>query len=255
MSNQKSYDAIIIGGGPGGSTAASVLAGKGRKVVVLERERFPRYHIGESLIPFTYFTLERIGMIERMKASHFTKKYSVAFVGQNGRASQPFYFFKHWEHDAARTWQVQRSEFDLMLLNNARDRGAEVIEEIHARDLIQSNGAVTGVRAETKDGKHHEFHAPMTIDCTGRDAFASSRNGWKIRDPYLNKIAVWTYYEGAMRDPGVDEGATMVAYVPEKGWFWYIPLARNIVSVGVVAEKDYLYNGTPPPKRRARERK
>jgi flavin-dependent dehydrogenase len=82
----------------------------------------------------------------------------------------------------------------------------------------------------------------MTIDCTGRDAFASSRNGWKIRDPYLNKIAVWTYYEGAMRDPGVDEGATMVAYVPEKGWFWYIPLARNIVSCGVVAEKDYLYS-------------
>src|SRR5258706_11674040 len=102
MSNPKSYDAIIIGGGPAGSTAASVLAGKGRKVVVLERERFPRYHIGESLIPFTYFTLERIGMIERMKASHFTKKYSVAFVSQDGRASQPFYFFKHWEHDAAR---------------------------------------------------------------------------------------------------------------------------------------------------------
>jgi flavin-dependent dehydrogenase len=242
MSNQKSYDAIIIGGGPGGSTAASVLAGKGRKVVVLERERFPRYHIGESLIPFTYFTLERIGMIERMKASHFTKKYSVAFVSQDGRASQPFYFFKHWEHDAARTWQVQRSEFDLMLLNNARDRSAEVIEEITARELIQSNGAVTGVRAVTKTGKTREFHAPMTIDCTGRDAFASSRNGWKIRDPYLNKIAVWTYYEGAMRDPGVDEGATMVAYVPEKGWFWYIPLARNIVSVGVVAEKDYLYS-------------
>jgi flavin-dependent dehydrogenase len=130
---------------------------KGRKVVVLERERFPRYHIGESLIPFTYFTLERIGMIERMKASHFTKKYSVAFVGQNGRASQPFYFFKHWEHDAARTWQVQRSEFDLMLLNNARDRGAEVIEEITARELIQSNGAVTGVARSRKRASTASF--------------------------------------------------------------------------------------------------
>src|SRR5258706_13977988 len=159
MSTQKSSGAFFMGAGPAGSTAASVLAGKGRKVVVLERERFPRYHIGESLIPFTYFTLERIGMIERMKASHFTKKYSVAFVGQNGRASQPFYFFKHWEYDAARTWQVQPSGLDLMLLNNARDRGAEVIEEINARELIHSDGAVTGVRAVTKTGETREFHA------------------------------------------------------------------------------------------------
>jgi flavin-dependent dehydrogenase len=242
MSNSLSYDAIVVGGGPAGSTAAAVLADKGRKVVVLERERFPRYHIGESLIPFTYFTLERIGMIERMKASHFPKKYSVQFVSQDGRASQPFYFFKHWEHDAARTWQVQRSEFDLILLNNARDKGAEVREETTVRELIKPNGAVKGVRAAGKDGVVHEYHAPITIDASGRDAFAISRMGWKVRDPYLNKIAVWTYFEGAQRDPGVDEGATTVAYVPDKGWFWYIPLPNNIVSVGVVAEKDYLYS-------------
>jgi len=89
-----------------------------------------------------------------------------------------------------------------------------------------------------------EFRAPMTLDATGRDAFSVSRNGWKVRDPYLNKIAIWTYYKGAMRDPGVDEGATTIAYVPDKGWFWYIPLAGNVVSVGIVAEKDYLYNGS-----------
>jgi flavin-dependent dehydrogenase len=235
------YDAIVVGGGPAGSTAGAVLASKGRRVLILERERFPRYHIGESLIPFTYFMLERLGLIEKMKESHFTKKYSVQFVSQDGRASQPFYFFSHWDHDASRTWQVQRSEFDLMLLNNAREKGAEVSEEVTVRDLIQPNGVVTGVRAQTKDGKTHEFHAPITIDCSGRDAFAISRHGWKVRDPYLNKIAVWTYYQGAMRDPGVDEGATTIAYVPDKGWFWYIPLAGDIVSVGVVAEKDYLF--------------
>jgi flavin-dependent dehydrogenase len=235
------YDAIVIGGGPAGSTAAAVLAANGRRVALLEKEKFPRYHIGESLLPYAYFTLERIGILERMKASHFPKKYSVQFVGASGRASVPFYFFQQLEHEASMTWQVLRSEFDQMLLDNAREKGTEVIEEITARELIQPDGMVAGVKAATKDGETREFRAPVTIDATGRDAFAVTRNGWKVRDPYLNKIAVWTYYQGALRDPGLDEGATTVAYVPEKGWFWYIPLPDDVVSVGVVAEKDYLY--------------
>jgi flavin-dependent dehydrogenase len=238
------YDAIVIGGGPAGSTAAAVLASKGRRVLLLEKEKLPRYHIGESLLPYTYFPLQRIGLIERMKASHFPKKYSVQFVSRDGRASQPFYFFTHLKHEAACTWQVLRSEFDQMLLDNARARGAEVREETMVREMLKENGAVTGVRAVDKNGQILGFHAPMTIDASGRDAFAVTRNGWKLRDPYLNKIAVWTYYQGAHRDPGVDEGATTIAYLPEKGWFWYIPLPEDIVSVGAVAEKTYLYNGT-----------
>src|SRR4030081_2161258 len=238
------YDVIVIGCGPAGSTAAAVLAAKGRRVVVLEREKFPRYHIGESLIPYTYFPLQRIGLIEKMKASHFTKKFSVQFVNPDGRASHPFYFFKHLKHEAADTWQVLRSEFDQILMDNAREKGAEVIEEITVRETIQENGYVTGVRAVDKSGETREFHAPITIDATGRDAFTVSRNSWKVRDPYLNKIAIWTYYKGDFRDAVVDEGATTIAYVPEKGWFWYIPLAGDVVSVGIVAEKDYLYKDT-----------
>ena len=235
------YDAIVIGGGPAGSTAAATLAIKGRKVVLLEKEKFPRYHIGESLLPYGYFTMERIGVLDKMKKSAFTKKYSVQFVSPDGRASVPFYFHTHLAHEAAQTWQVLRSEFDQMMLDNAREKGAEVHEETTVREGIWENGGVVGVKAVSKDGTMQEFRAPITIDATGRDTFFVTRSGWKIRDPYLNKIAVWTYYKGAKRDSGYDEGATTVAYVPEKGWFWYIPLAGDIVSVGVVAEKDYLY--------------
>jgi flavin-dependent dehydrogenase len=238
------YDAIVVGGGPAGSTAAAVLASKRRRVVLLEKEKFPRYHIGESLLPYTYFPLERIGLLDRMKSSHFPKKYSVQFVSRDGRASQPFYFFTHLKHQAAGTWQVLRSEFDQMLLDNARAKGVEVLEETMVRQMIQENGAVSGVKAVGKNGETLEFHAPITIDASGRDALAVTRSGWKVRDPFLNKIAVWTYYQGALRDPGIDEGATTIAYLPQKGWFWYIPLPENMVSVGAVAEKTYLYNGT-----------
>jgi len=241
VNNGNIYDAVVIGGGPAGSTASALLAMKGRRVVLLEKEKFPRYHIGESLLPYGYFTLERLGVAEKMKASHFTKKFSVQFVSISGKQSVPFYFFEHFKHPASQTWQVLRSEFDQLLLDNAGEKGVEVIEEITARELLQEGGVTTGVRAVTAGGETRDFRAKITIDATGRDAFSITRNGWKQRDPYLNKIAVWTYYKGALRDPGMDEGATTVAYVPDKGWFWYIPLAGDIVSVGVVAEKDYLY--------------
>jgi flavin-dependent dehydrogenase len=235
------YDAIIIGGGPAGSTAGAILAEYGHKVLILEREKFPRYHIGESLIPFTFQPLERIGMIPKMKASHFVKKYSVTFVQQEGKRSQPFYFFNRYDKETvAQTWQVLRSEFDQMMLDNAREKGAEVREETKVHKLIMDGGRVIGVEAADKTGQTYEVFAPITLDCTGKEAFTSNRRGWRMNDPYLNKIAVWTYYRGSHREPGVDEGATTVAYVPEKGWFWHIPQHNDMVSIGIVAEGKYL---------------
>ena len=238
------YDVLIIGGGPAGCSAASILAEHGHRVLVLEREKFPRYHIGESLIPFCYGPMERLGLVPKMKASGFQKKFSVQFVQPNGRASQPFYFFNRYDRETiASTWQVLRSEFDLMLMQHARERGAEVVEEVSVQELLRENGRVAGVRAQKKSGEVVELRAPMTLDCTGKESFSAVRNGWRVKDPFLNKVAVWTYYQGSKREAGIDEGQTTVAMLPEKGWFWHIPQHDDRVSVGVVAEGKYLTRG------------
>ena len=248
LSRQNAFDAIVVGGGPAGTTAGAFLAKKGWRVLLLEKEKFPRYSIGESLMPYCYFTLERLGIIDKMKNSHFPKKYSVQFVSAEGSISTPFYFFKHLKHEASTTWQVLRSEFDQMLLDNAREKGVEVRERTRVVGTVEANGTVAGVRALDCNGLKQEFRAPLTLDASGREVFSMTRKRWKVRDPRLNKIAIWTYYQGAGRDPGLDEGATTVAYLPEKGWFWYIPLPQDRVSVGIVAEKDYLYQNTRDPR-------
>ncbi|HEY1174427.1 MAG TPA: NAD(P)/FAD-dependent oxidoreductase [Verrucomicrobiae bacterium] len=248
--NAEQFDAIIIGGGPAGSSSAAILAEYGHKVLVLEREKFPRYHIGESLIPFTFQPLERLGLIPTMKNSHFVKKYSVTFVQPEGKRSLPFYFHTRYDKETiAQTWQVLRSEFDELLLNNARAKGAVVREETSVKQLLMDGERVIGVEATTKDGKTYQVHAPITLDCTGKEAFTSNRRGWRMNDPYLNKIAVWTYYKGSQRGEGMDEGATTVAYVPDKGWFWHIPQHNDMVSIGIVAEGKYLTrDGVRDPK-------
>ena len=245
------YDVIIIGGGPAGASTASILAEHGHRVVILEREKFPRYHVGESLIPFTFGPLERLGLVDKMKSSHFIKKYSVTFVQPDGNRTQPFYFHSRYDvNTVAQTWQVLRSEFDEMLLRHAAQRGAEIREEVTVNALLRdTDDAVTGVRFKNADGTEQQLTARLTIDATGKEAFASNRLGWRIPDPKLNKVAVWTYYEGATRETGQDEGTTTVAAIPEKGWFWHIPQHGDRISVGVVAEGKYLSrDGVRDPK-------
>ncbi len=244
MISNLSYDCdvIIIGAGPAGTTAATILAEeKGRRVIVLEKEHFPRYHVGESLIPHCWDTLDRLGMTSRLDAAGFQSKRSVQFASPEGELSAPFYFEKHTEHPRARTWQVDRKTFDMMMMQRAREAGAEIREGVKVVDFLEEGAAVVGVIAEDEAGQRYELRAPMTMDASGRDALFQRKKKWRQRDPKLNKIAIWTLYKGAKRDPGVDEGATTIAYVQGKGWFWNIPLKDDIVSTGIVAERDYLY--------------
>ena len=249
MTLRKDYDAIVIGGGPAGSTAGALLAEKGWNVLILEKDKFPRYHVGESLMPFCYFTFERLGVVEKIKEMAWTEKHSVQFVGWNGKVSTPFYFFQHYEHPSSTTWQVKRADFDTMLLNNAREKGAIALEETSVTEFITNeSGAVTGVKARSSSGEALEFNARIVFDGSGRDAVFLRKTGSRNRDPQLNKIAIWTLFKGAKRDPGLDEGSTTVAYLDGKGWFWNIPMADDIVSSGIVAERDYLYRDSRDPK-------
>jgi flavin-dependent dehydrogenase len=238
------YDAVVVGGGPAGSTTATLLAKYGRKVLLLEKLEFPRYHIGESLLPFAYFIFERLGMLEQMASAGFPKKYSVQFVTPEGKLSIPFYFDDHLMHPAAQTWQVPRAVFDNMLLENAAKAGVRVETGVKVTGLTTSDGAVTGVEFRDSTGHPATVSAAVTVDASGRDALAARQYGWRVPDPKLDRFALWTYYRGALRDPGKDAGATTVAYVPQRGWFWYIPISDDVTSVGIVARKEYLFRDT-----------
>jgi flavin-dependent dehydrogenase len=237
-------DVIVIGGGPAGSTASTLLAQHGCRVELFERERFPRFHIGESLIPETYWVLNRLNMLPKMQQSHFVKKYSVQFVNSAGKLSAPFYFFDNKPHECSQTWQVVRSEFDLMMLNNAREHGVTVHEGIRVVDVLFEDDRAVGVTVQAEGGARRDVRAKVIVDASGQNGLLQNRFRLRVWDPILNKGAIWTYWKGAYRDTGRDEGATIVIQTPSKqGWFWYIPLHDDLVSVGVVGPFDYLFKG------------
>jgi flavin-dependent dehydrogenase len=232
---------VVIGGGPSGSTVSNLIAQQGHKVVLFEREHFPRFHIGESLIPQTYWTLRRLKMLEKMKPSHFVKKYSVQFITEHGKLSEPFYFIDHRPHESSQTWQVLRSEFDHLMLKNAAEQGVEVHEGARVLEVLFDGARAVGVRVVTHDGQEHTVQCDVVVDASGQSSLLLDRLKLRQWDPLLRKSALWTYWKGAYRDTGRDEGATLVIQVKgRKGWFWYIPLHDDVISVGVVAGNDYL---------------
>jgi flavin-dependent dehydrogenase len=238
-------DVVVIGGGPAGSTVSTLMAQQGLSVQLFERERFPRFHIGESLIPETYWVLERLGMLDKMKNSHFVKKFSVQFINANGKLSAPFYFWDNKPHECSQTWQVVRSEFDKMMLDNAREHGVEAHEGTQVVDIMFEGERAVGVKVRNlEDGVVREVPAKVVVDASGQSGLIQHKFKLRVWDPELNKGAIWTYWENAYRDEGRNEGATMVIQTTDrKGWWWYIPLHDNRVSIGVVAPFDHLFKG------------
>jgi len=247
MKQASPYDVVVIGGGPGGSTVATLVADADHKVLLVERGNFPRFHIGESLMPETYWVFKRLGMLPKMKASHFVKKLSVQFTNASGKDSAPFFFDEMNPHESSQTWQVVRSEFDRMMLDNAREHGVEVWEEANVSEVLfepsetDALPRATGVVVTRKDQQPARVEAKVVVDASGASALISRKLGIRKPDSRLRKASIFAHYKGAQRDSGRNEGATLVLSTTQSdGWFWYIPLPDDVVSVGVVGDLDRL---------------
>lgn len=243
------YDVVVVGGGPAGATAATITAQHGHDVLLVDREVFPRFRIGESLMPATYWILERLGVLERMRESAFPKKYSVQFYSGDGRSAAPFYFSEFDGHESSQTWQVDRCAFDAMLLDNAVEHGVAVRQGVNVREVRFEGGRAVGVRIEDADGRSRSVDAKVVVDATGQNAMLSRKLGLRRVDPKLRHAAYYTRYRGARRGEGRDEGATLIYWTEsERTWFWFIPLPSGVDSVGVVGPIEELRQSGETPK-------
>jgi halogenation protein CepH len=240
------FDVVVIGGGPGGASAATVLAERGLKVLVLERQHFPRFHTGESLLPALWDLWDRLDVTAEIEAAGFVPKQGIAFgMTRSGdevvllTAEYPEYFPRTY------AYHVERARFDQILLDNARKKGAEVREGWSVQDVIFEADQARGVLAGPNDGELRPILAAVVVDATGRDCLISRRLGWRRPDPALNKVSHFTHFAGAGRRSAQEfltthdtlAGATVTdVHTVDGGWLWYIPLADEVVSVGVVLD-------------------
>lgn len=230
------YDAIVIGGGPGGSSAGSYLAMQGRRVLLLEREHFPRFHVGESLLPYCQELFRELGVLEELSKVGYPRKYGAQFHLSSGNKHLKLVFSDGRFTRETETFQVERSSFDEILLNNARRKGVEVREGWTVRSF--QNGA-DGVSVEAADanGQAQTFNARYLIDASGRANVTGNIEGLRQVHRDFRKIALFGHYEGVMRDEGTKGGDTVIVRMANK-WFWLIPISATKVSVGLVMDSD-----------------
>ncbi len=239
------YDVAIIGGGPAGSTAGTLLARAGRRVVIVERERFPRFHIGESLLPFSMKAFRRLGLQEKFQNARFMEKFGGEMVGACSEEGVKFYFKDGYGSQTDRSYQVTRAEFDKVMLDHAAENGAEVREETTVQQIAFSeDGGALKVRSQA--GATTEVHARYVIDASGRNSIIGSHFKLKKNYAHLQKLSVFAHYDGVTRDPGIDGTLTRLVRALDR-WFWMIPLTEERMSIGVVLDAAvYKQSGLSP---------
>ena len=247
---QDSSDILVIGGGPGGSTAALRLAEKGYRVTLLEKARHPRFHIGESLLPANLPLFERLGVAEQVSAIGM-QKWGAEFVSpwHDGR-TQVFEFAEAWDRSMPFAYQVRRSQFDEILIRRASTCGARVIEGCRVRDVQFPSDPASGepvrIEAEHDDGRKESFTARFIIDASGRETFLGTRLNTKQRDRKHNSSAMYAHFKNAQRHPDCKREGNISIYWFDHGWIWLIPLADGTTSIGAVVWPYYMKSRKKP---------
>lgn len=239
--NAEQYGAIVVGGGPAGSTAAALIAKQGHRVLLLEKETFPRYQIGESLLPSTVHGIGRLlGITEELEKAGFVRKHGGTF--RWGSNPEPWTFaFSLSPRMAGPTsfaYQVERMKFDKILLDNARRLGADVRENSTVNEVLSDDERVVGVRWTDADGNAREAHATFVIDASGnKTRISDNAGGRRVYSEFFRNLALFGYFEGGKRLPEPRSGNILSAAF-DSGWFWYIPLSNTLTSVGAVVRRD-----------------
>ena len=241
MIANRSYDCIVIGAGPGGCTAAALVAEAGYSTLLVERDKLPRFHVGESLMPESYWIFERLGINHELSKTGFTRKHGVQFVSASDKESMPFIFRDHDDRDCSESWHVKRDVFDKLLYDTAYNRGGTCVDETRVLDIDIRKNSPHKITLKTADGKESDVVAKVIVDASGQQAMIADQ--LKLREYYddLKKAAIWGYFEGAQRAGGGNPEVTCILHTESKeAWFWYIPLMDGTVSVGLVANNDFL---------------
>lgn len=241
----QSCDVFVLGGGPAGSTAAALLARRGWNVVVAEKDRHPRFHIGESLLPMNLPMLEKLGVHEAVRRVGVVK-YGAEFVSPHHPEPVTFYFSNAWDKDHPHAYEVRRADFDEILFRNATAQGARTFEELRVTGVDFSDPEHVRIATRDAGGAETRWNARFFVDASGRDTFLANRFGIKRRNPRHASAAIYGHFTGAKRLPGRDEGNISIFWF-EHGWFWFIPLRDGLTSVGAVCWPHYLRSRRSDP--------
>jgi len=240
LSTPPDCDVLVIGGGPAGSSVAALLAERGRRVILLEKDRHPRFHIGESLLPHNLPLFDRLGVRGQIEASA-QHKYGIEFVSPFHGKSVQYEFAKAWDKRFPYAFQVRRSVFDHILLQNAAAKGAEIIEACRVTAVEFPESGPQRITARCEDGKTREWRATFIVDASGRDTLLASQFGNKERNRRNDSAAIFGHFTGARRLAGQAEGNISIVWF-DNGWFWFIPLADGTTSVGAVCPAAFFKN-------------